>query len=305
MRGLSKALVLPALAATLAGASDPKWLLPVASMDPYLPIRNSALQFDLGVSHTSSSGFYAGKSDDSAKKAVPGKLTGTQDSAFTSAASMNQFSLKVRHGFVAATEAVAELPFYMASGAAQRSKPNNDSTPVTSGVGDLTLGVKSVYEPWGLGGYFGLLLPVGSDAYTHGDGQINVGIMEDYTWNNMFTVMSNFVFGYNLPAVNGRMDQQHNWSGLLRFQGEFVERKYRPYLAVNYEGRGEYKEDEKVLADGGYRVLLTPGIDATLFGDFSGELSFPIVLAGSGNQMLATANGWSVNFALKYFWFRF
>lgn len=303
MRGLS-ALVLPILAASMAFADDAKWLLPVATMDPYLPIRNSALQFDLGVSHVSSSGFYAKAKADG--DSLPGKMTGTDAIDFKDAASVNQFTFKVRHGFVAGTEAVAEIPFYMASGAAQRKRPaSNDTTPVSSAVGDLSLGVKSVYEPWGLGGYFGLLLPVGSDAFTHGDGQINIGIMEDYTWNNMWTVMANFVYGYNLPAVNGLIDQQHNWSGYFRMQGEFVERKYRPYLAFTYEGRGEYTENEIAKADGGYRLLVAPGIDANPFGDFWTELSFPIVLAGQGNQSLATANGWSVNFALKYYWFRF
>jgi len=271
-------------------------------MDPYLPIRNSALQFELGVSHVSSSGYYASK-DTSGKSA--GFRTGSDATDFANAPSMNQFSLKVRHGFVANTEAVLELPVYMASGSAQRQKPTSDSTMVSSGVGDLSLGIKSAYEPWGLGGYFGLYLPVGSDAYTHGDGQVNMGILWDYTWNDRFTVMSNFLFGYNLPAVNGRIDQQHNWSGYLRFQGEFVERKYRPYLAFQYEGRGEYTENDVKVADGSYRFVVAPGIDATLFGDFSAELSFPISVMGSGNQELATANGWSVNFALKYFWFRY
>lgn len=302
MRGFA-ALVLPVLAASLAFGEDAKWLLPVATMDPYLPIRNSALQFDLGVSHVAADGYYAksGEGD-----TVLGKATGTSSVKFKEAASLNQFSLKIRHGFVAGTEAVAEVPFYMASGAAQRRRPaSSDTTPVSSAVGDLTLGVKSVYEPWGLGGYFGLLLPVGSDAFTHGDGQINVGVMENYTFNNMWTVMANFVYGYNLPAVNGLIDQQHNWSGLLRLQGEFVDRKYRPYLAFSYEGRGEYTENEEFKADGGYRVLLAPGIDADVFGDFKAELSFPIVLAGQGNRALATSDGWGVNFALKYFWFRF
>ena len=70
MSGLSKALVLPVLAAAslASAASDPTWLLPVATMDPYLPIRNSALQFELGVSHVSSSGYYASK-DTSGKSA--------------------------------------------------------------------------------------------------------------------------------------------------------------------------------------------------------------------------------------------
>jgi hypothetical protein len=288
----------------MAFAEDPKWLLPVASMDPYLPIRNSALQFDLGVSHQSSSGYYAKAKDTSTVNT--GKMTGTEVVDFKNAASVNQFSLKVRHGFVASTEAVAELPFYMASGAAQRRRPaDNDTSAVGSAVGDLSLGVKSVYEPWGLGGYFGLMLPVGSDAFTHGDGQINVGLMEVYTWNSMWTVMANFVYGYNLPAVNGLIDQQHNWSGYFRMQGEFVERKYRPYLAFQYEGRGEYTENDLPKAEGGYRMSVVPGVDADLFGDFKAELSFPIVLAGQGNQSLATANGWSVNLALKYFWFRF
>lgn len=302
MRGFA-ALVLPVLAATLAFGEDAKWLLPVATMDPYLPIRNSALQFDLGVSHVAADGYYAKSGENDT---VLGKATGTSSVKFKEAASVNQFSLKIRHGFVAGTEAVAELPFYMASGAAQRRRPaSSDTTPVSSAVGDLTLGVKSVYEPAGFGGYFGLLLPVGSDAFTHGDGQINIGVMENYTWNNMWTVMANFVYGYNLPAVNGLIDQQHNWSGLLRLQGEFVERKYRPYLAFTYEGRGEYTENEEFKADGGYRLLLAPGIDADVFGDFKAELSFPIVLAGQGNRALATSDGWSVNFALKYFWFRF
>ena len=304
MSGLSKALVLPVLAAAslASAASDPTWLLPVATMDPYLPIRNSALQFELGVSHVSSSGYYASK-DTSGKSA--GFRTGSDATDFASAPSMNQFSLKVRHGFVANTEAVLELPVYMASGSAQRQKPTSDSTMVSSGVGDLSLGIKSAYEPWGLGGYFGLYLPVGSDAYTHGDGQVNMGILWDYTWNDRFTVMSNFLFGYNLPAVNGRIDQQHNWSGYLRLQGEFVERKYRPYLAFQYEGRGKYTENDVQVAEGSYRFVVAPGIDANLFGDFSAELSFPISVMGSGNQELATANGWSVNFALKYFWFRY
>jgi hypothetical protein len=305
MSGLAKAMILPVLVASLAQASDPDYyLLPAATMDPYLPIRNSALQFDLGVSHTSASSYYAGTSSDTTLN--PGKNSGSTATDFENAASVTQFDLKIKHGFVANTEAIAELPFYMASGAAQRSKPaSSDTSPVANGVGDLTLGIKSVYEPWGLGGYFGLLLPVGSDAYTHGDGQVNVGVLWDYTWNDMYTVMSNFVFGYNLPAVNGRLDQQHNWSGYLRFQGEFVDRKYRPYLAFQYVGRGEYSENDTVIADGGYQVMVTPGIDADIFGDFKAELSFPIVVAGYGNKYLATASGWGVNFTLKYFWFRF
>jgi hypothetical protein len=303
MRGLSAALVLTALAASQGFATDPAWLLPVATMDPYLPIRNSALQFDLGVSHESSSGYYA-SSDTSNPNS--GSRTGTQSIKFQDAASITDFDLKVHHGFVAGTEAIAELPVYIASGAAERVRPaNSDSTPVSSGVGDLTLGIKSAYEPWGLGGYFGLLLPVGSTAYTHGDGQLNFGIMEDYTWNNQWTVMANFVYGFNLENVNGDISKQNNWSGLFRMQGEFVDRQYRPYLAFQYQGTGEYTLNGTNTADPGYRFLVTPGVDADLFGDFKAELSFPIVVTGSGNQYLATANGWGVNFTLKYFWFRF
>lgn len=286
-----------------------------ATMDPYLPIRNSALHFELGVNYANEPGFYA--SGDSAA-ADPGKATGTEKVDFPTSGSLTTMNLKIRHGFVAGTEALIEIPYSLASGDSRRIEPVKEGSGVastdrdtsSSGFGDWTFAVKSVYEPWGLGGYFGVILPVGeifgSNAYTNGDGQINMGLLWGKNFPaQYFGVLTNFVYGYDLPATNRKIDKQDSYSFYLRLSGLLMEERIRPYLAYTYEGYGEYVVNKETQADAASRQILTPGIDANLFGDFSAELSVPVVLAGEGNQAIATTTGWGVNFAVKYFWYRF
>lgn len=285
-----------------------------AAMDPYLPIRNSALHFELGVNYANEPGYFA-KNDSASTD--PGKATGSEKIDFPEAGSLTTLNLKIRHGFVAGTEAIIEIPYSLASGGSQRLEPVKEGSGVAStnrdtasgGFGDWTFAVKSVYEPWGLGGYFAVILPVGeifgSNAYTNGDGQLNIGVMYGKTFGEYVGVLTNFVYGYDLPATNRKIDKQDSYTYYLRMSGLFMEQRIRPYLAYTLEGYGEYVVNKDTEADGAMRHILTPGIDANLFGDFSAELAVPIVLAGSGNQTIATTTGWGVNFAVKYFWYRF
>lgn len=287
-----------------------------ATMDPYLPIRNSALHFELDANYASQPGFYA--SADTITKLDDGKATGSDKVDFPEAGSLTTMNLKIRHGFVAGTEAILEIPYCLASGGSQRREPIKEGSGVASadrdtasaGFGDWTFAVKSVYEPWGLGGYFGVVLPVGeifgSNAYTNGDGQINMGLLWGKNFPaQYFGVLTNFVYGYDLPATNRKIDKQDSWTYYLRLSGLFMEERIRPYLAYTLEGYGEYVVNKETEADGSMRHVLTPGIDANLFGDFSAELAVPVVLSGEGNRTVATPTGWGVNVALKYFWYRF
>lgn len=285
-----------------------------AAMDPYLPIRNSALHFELGVNYANEPGFFA---KNEVASLDPGKATGSEKISFPTAGSLTTANLKVRHGFVAGTEALLEIPYTLASGGSQRLEPVKEGSGVASttrdttsgGFGDWTFAVKSVYEPWGLGGYFAVILPVGeifgSNAYTNGDGQLNMGIMYGKTFGEYVQVLTNFVYGYDLPATNRKIDKQDSYTFYLRAGGMFMDQRIRPYVAYTLEGFGEYVVNKETEADASMRHLVTPGIDANLFGDFSAELAVPIVVAGNGNQTIATTSGWGVNVALKYFWYRF
>jgi len=285
-----------------------------ATMDPYLPIRNSALHFELDANYASEPGYFA--SADSSKKDL-GTATGSDKIDFPTAGSLTAVNLKVRHGFVAGTEAVLEIPYMMASGGSRRIEPVKEGTSPTDasadtssgGFGDWTFAVKSVYEPWGLGGYFAVILPVGeifgSNAYTNGDGQLNAGLMYGRKFGDYVQVLTNFVYGYDLPATNRKIDRQDSYTYYLRVGGTFQDDRIRPYLAYTLEGYGDYIVNKEVEAEPAMRHIITPGIDANLFGDFSAELSVPVVLAGTGNQRIATTSGFGVNVALKYFWYRF
>jgi hypothetical protein len=145
----------------------------------------------------------------------------------------------------------------------------------------------------------------GSNAYTNGDGQLNAGLMFGRKFGEYVQVLSNVVYGYDLPATNRKIDKQDSYSFYLRTSGMFAEDRYRPYVAYTLEGYGDYVVNNDTEAEGAMRHIETPGIDMTPFGDVSFELGFPIVLAGSGNRLIATTGGWGVNFAAKYFWYRF
>lgn len=286
-----------------------------ATMDPYLPIRNSALHFELGANYASEPGFFA--TTDSLKKDL-GTATGSEVVKFPTAGSLTTMNFKLRHGFVAGTEAVLEIPYSIASGGSRRiepvkegASPTDGSTDTASGgFGDWTFAVKSIYEPWGVGGYFAVVLPVGeifgSNAYTNGDGQINAGLLWGKNFpEQYFGVLTNFVYGYDLPATNRKIDRQDSYTYYLRVQGLLSEERIRPYLAYTLEGYGDYIVNKEVEAEPAMRHILTPGIDANLFGDFSAELAVPVVLAGTGNKRIATTSGFGVNVAVKYFWYRF
>ncbi len=309
MRGYRFASLLVSLAASVWAVDQPLGRTDAATMDPYLPIRNSALQFDLGVDYASAPGFFAKKDSGSGSDAVK----------FQSAGSLTQVTLRVHHGFVASTEAILEVPYVLASGDSRRPNPGSSSgsngaltsggDTAASGFGDWTMAVKSAYEPWGLGGYFALILPVGealgSGAYTNGDGQINAGIFWDKVFNDRLQILSNFVYGYDLPATNRQLDKQDSYSGYLRIGYLLADQKYRPYIAVTYKAYGDYIIDTTTTANGSHQIMLTPGIDLNLAGDFSSEIKFDYIVAGSGNHVIATPSGWKVSANVKYFWFRF
>lgn len=284
-----------------------------ATMDPYLPIRNSALQFELGAGYASVPGYYAKKGTDTS-----GSGSGSDAVKFDNAGSLTQVDLRIRHGFVASTEAILDIPYFLGAGDARRLNPGKASAGLTalggsdtsaSGFGDWTLGVKSAYEPWGLGGYFALILPVGealgSGAYCNGDGQINFGAFWDYNFQDKYQVMTNFVYGYDLTATNRQLDKQDSYTYYLRLGYLLAEQKYRPYLAFAYKGYGEYIINNTNTAPGSHQMVLTPGIDLNLTGDFSSEIKFDYTLAGSGNHTITTPSGWQISANIKYFWFRF
>lgn len=312
MRAFCQAFLGLSIAATTGWAAETR--TGAAAMDPYLPIRNSALHFELGANYMSEPGHFA-SSDTAAPD--PGKATGSAKVDFPTAGSITTLNLKIRHGFVAGTEALFEIPYSLASGGSRRIEPVKEGSGVASterdtasaGFGDWTFAVKSIYEPWGLGGYFAVVLPVGeifgSNAYTNGDGQLNMGVMFGRNFGEYVGVLSNFVYGYDLPATNRKIDKQDSYTYYLRLSGLFMEQTIRPYVAYTLEGYGEYVVNKETDADAAMRHIVTPGIDANLFGDISAELSVPVVLAGSGNQTIATTTGWGVNFAVKYFWYRF
>jgi hypothetical protein len=279
-----------------------------ATMDPYLPIRNSALQFDLGVDYASLPGYYAPDT---------GKGTDSKAQKYQTAGSLTQVSLRIHHGFVAATEALLEVPYVLGGGDARRANTASGSTltpaggteVAASGFGDWTMAVKSAYEPWGLGGYFALILPVGealgSGAYTNGDGQINFGLFWDYVFQSKYQVMTNFVYGYDLPATNRQLDKQDSYTYYLRLGYELSEQKFRPYLSFQYKGYGEYLIDKTNQAPGSSQIVVGPGIDMNLAGDFSSEIKFDYTVSGTGNRTIATNDGWKIAANIKYFWFRF
>lgn len=305
MRGYRLASLFVSLAASVWAVDQPIGRTDAATMDPYLPIRNSALQFDLGVDYASVPGYFAKKDSGSGSDAVK----------YQNAGSLTEVTLRVHHGFVASTEAILEVPYVLASGDARRLNPGSGSTvnsvgdTSSSGFGDWTMAVKSAYEPWGVGGYFALILPVGealgSGAYTNGDGQINFGIFWDKVFNDRLQILSNFVYGYDLPATNRQLDKQDSYSGYLRVGYMLADQKYRPYLAFTYKAYGDYIIDTTTTANGSHQIMLTPGVDLNLAGDFSSEIKFDYILAGSGNHTIATPSGWKVSANVKYFWFRF
>ncbi|MCB9497289.1 MAG: hypothetical protein H6686_10440 [Fibrobacteria bacterium] len=312
MRAFSQAFLCLSIA-TSAWAAETR--TGAAAMDPYLPIRNSALQFELGASYYNQPGYFAGDTVGGKKN---GFATGSGEVKFPEAGNTTEIGLKIRHGFVAGTEAILEIPYTMASGGARRVEPVKEGVSAvgaagdtaSGGFGDWTFAVKSVYEPWGLGGYFAVILPVGeifgSNAYTNGDGQINAGLMYGHNWSEQyFGVLANFVYGYDLPATNRKIDKQDSYTLYVRLSGLFSEDRYRPYVAYTLEGYGDHVINKDYEAEPGMRHIVTPGIDMTPIGDFSFELGVPVVLAGTGNRNIALTSGWGVEFAAKYFWYRF
>lgn len=316
MRGLRLSSLFLSMAVS-AWADQPQGRTDAASMDPYMPIRNSALQFELGLQQSSMPGYFAGDSG------AEGSKSGSKVVNYTTAGSMTQINLRIRHGFVASTEAILDIPYVLASGDARRPNPTKGTDKANAtvnglgtgvdtsanGFGDWTMGVKSCYEPWGLGMYFALVLPVGealgSGAYTNGDGQLNLGLMWDKTFVEKYDVMSNFVYGYDLPATNRQLDKQDSYSAYLRFSYLLQEKKYRPYLAFSYKGYGDYVIDKQTTASSASQMVLTPGVDLNISGDFGAELNFDYTLAGTGNRTMGTPNGWKLGARLKYFWFRY
>ncbi len=304
---LCLSLVASVWATTPVGRTD------AAQMDPYMPIRNSALQFQLGFGYASLPGYYAGGGKDSA---------GSKAITSPNAGSLTQVNLRIRHGFVLATEAILDIPYVLASGDARRLNPANGSDQAgagalavgdtsTAGFGDWTMGLKSAYElkDGGVGGYFALVLPVGealgSGAYCNGDGQIDMGLFFDYTFAKKVQLLSNAVYGFDLPATNRQLDKQDSWSAYLRLGYLLAEQQYRPYVAFTYKGYGDYKIDDNVEGAGGMQLVVTPGMDFSLGGDFGAELAFDYTLAGSGDAKIAVNNGWKVRADVKYFWFRY
>jgi hypothetical protein len=311
MRGYSLAALCIFLIASVASAqSQPENRADAATMDPYLPIRNTALQFDLGVDYSSVPGYFSSKSAD-----TTGTTSGSDMVKFQSAGTLTQFTLRVHHGFASSTEAILEIPYILATGDARRLNPSSSGALTSggdtsaSGFGDWTLGLKSAYEPWGLGGYFALVLPVGaalgSGAYTDGDGQINFGAFWDKVFGDNYQIMTNFVYGYDLPATNRQLDKQDNYSYYLRLGYLIAQQKYRPYVAFTYKGYGEYTINNTNTAPGSDQMVVTPGIDLNLTGDFSSEIKFDYTVAGTGNRTVTTPAGWKISANLKYFWFRF
>jgi hypothetical protein len=291
-------------------------------MDPYLPIRNSALQFELGVGYASLPGYYG-------SSAATPEASGSKVIKNTTAGTLTQLNLHVRHGFVSNTEAILDIPYVLGAGDARRVNPANSSSGANgqqmanlgsgdtsaAGFGDWTMGVKSAYElqgssaTGGVGGYFALVLPVGealgSGAYCNGDGQLDFGAFLDLTIQKKYQILTNFVYGFDLPATNRQLDKQNSWSGYFRAGYLLAEERYRPYLAFTYKGYNKYLIDDKPEGSGGSQMVLTPGIDMSLGGDFSAEASFDYTLAGSGDGKIAINNGFKVKAALKYFWFRY
>lgn len=321
MRGFRFTSLCLSLAASV-WASGPVGRTDAAAMDPYLPIRNSALQFQLGASYASLPGYYAGS--DEASMTESGTKVITSDKA----GSLTQMNLRIRHGFVASTEAILDIPYVLGGGDARRVNPSSSDNSssgafdpqgsgdtAASGFGDWTMGVKSAYDlkfasaEGGVGGYFALVLPVGealgSGAYCNGDGQIDMGAFFNLTVQKKFQVMTNFVFGFDLPATNRQLDKQNSWSAYLRGGYLLKEEQYRPYLAVTYKGYGDYLIDDNKEAPGGMQLVVSPGIDMTLAGDFGAELAFDYTVMGKGNRQIATNNGWKLKADLKYFWFRY
>ncbi len=311
MRAFSQAFLCLSIASTGWAAETRTG---AATMDPYLPIRNSALQFELGASYQNQPSYFAGDTSSGKRN---GFTTGSGKVDFPKAGNTTNMNLRIRHGFVAGTEALIDIPYVMAAGGARRIEPvktgvssvGTEGDTASAGFGDWTFAVKSIYEPWGVGGYFAVVLPVGeifgSNAYTNGDGQLNAGLMFGRKFGEYVQVLSNVVYGYDLPATNRKIDKQDSYTFYLRTSGMFAEDRYRPYVAYTLEGYGDYIVNNDVEAEGAMRHIVTPGIDMTPFGDVSFELGFPIVLAGSGNRLIATTGGWGVNFAAKYFWYRF
>jgi len=320
MRGFRFASLCLSLAAS-AWSAGPVGRTDAATMDPYLPIRNSALQFQLGASYASLPGYYA-KSD------TVTATSGSKVIDLPNAGSLTQLNLRIRHGFVANTEAILDIPYVLASGDVRRMEPTANETDTkkalsqrgsgdtsAAGCGDWSVAVKSAYElnmgsaEGGVGGYFALVLPVGealgSGAYCNGDGQIDMGLFFNLTAMKQYQVLTNFVYGFDLPATNRQLDKQDSWSGYLRMGYLLADAQYRPYLAVTYKGYGDYKIDDNKEASGGMQLVVSPGIDLTLAGDFSAELAFDYTVMGSGNASVATNNGWKIKADLKYFWFRY
>ena len=313
MRGFRFTSLCVSLAASV-WATTPVGRTDAAQMDPYMPIRNSALQFQLGVGYANLPGYYAGGGTDSSGSVVvkspnPGTLT--------------QVNLRIRHGFVSSTEAILDIPYVLGAGDARRVNPANGGSSETgmgalgsgdtsaAGFGDWTMGLKSAYElqDGGIGGYFALVLPVGealgSGAYCNGDGQIDMGLFFDYNFAKKVQLLSNFVYGFDLPATNRQLDKQDSWSAYLRVGYLLAEQQYRPYVAFTYKGYGKYKIDDNPEGMGGMQLVVTPGMDFSLGGDFGAEMAFDYTLAGSGDTKIAVNNGWKVRADLKYFWFRY
>ena len=105
--------------------------------------------------------------------------------------------------------------------------------------------------------------------------------------------------------ANRQLDKQDSYSGYLRISYLLADQKYRPYIAFAYKGYGDYIIDTTTTANGSHQMVLTPGIDFNLAGDFSSEIKFDYTLAGSGNHTIATPTGWKISANVKYFWFRF
>lgn len=311
MRGFRFTSLCVSLAASV-WATTPVGRTDAAQMDPYMPIRNSAIQFQLGVGYASLPGYYAGADSMS---------SGSEAITSPSAGSLTQLNLRIRHGFVSNTEAILDIPYVLGSGDARRVNPANSGSDgnmglgsgdtSAAGFGDWTMGLKSGYElPDGaVGGYFALVLPVGealgSGAYCNGDGQIDMGLFFDYTFAKKVLLLSNFVYGFDLPATNRQLDKQDSYSAYLRVGYLLAEQQYRPYLAFMYKGYMDYKIDDNKEGATGMQLVVTPGMDFSLGGDFSSELAFDYTVTGSGDGKIAINNGWKVRADLKYFWFRY
>lgn len=320
MRGFRFASLCLSLTASV-WANGPMGRTDAATMDPYLPIRNSALQFEVGVSYASLPGYFGSDS-------MTPEKSGSKVIKSSSAGTLTQLNLHIRHGFVSSTEAILDVPYVLGAGDARRVNPAASSSGANgqmanlgagdtsaAGFGDWTMGVKSAYEiqsksaNGGVGGYFALVLPVGealgSGAYCNGDGQLDFGTFLDLTIMKKYQLMTNFVYGFDLPATNRQLDKQNSWSAYLRAGYLLAEEQYRPYLAFAFKGYDKYLIDDKPEGSAGTQMVITPSIDISLGGDFSAEASFDYTLAGSGDGKIAINNGFKVKAALKYFWFRY